>query len=312
MLSTISSNSRRGISRFARAVRENWQLFVLLAPGFIYVLIFHYIPMYGVQIAFKNYSTRLGIWGSNWVGLKHFMRFLEYPAFAQIVSNTLALSLYSIATFPCAVIAAMLLNELNNMKFKRVVQMVSYAPHFISTVVLVGMIDIFFSRSNGLINNLVEALGGTRFDYITSSACFPHLYVWSGVWQNLGWNTIIYLAALSGVSVEMQEAARIDGASRAQIVCHINLPTILPTVMTMLILSCGNVLSVGFEKVFLMQNSLNLDASQVISTYVYEVGINGAQFSYSTAIGLFNTVVNVLVLILVNNISRRLSAVSIW
>lgn len=299
-------------ARIKKMLRENWQLYVLLLPGFLYVFIFNYMPMYGIQIAFKNYSTRLGIWGSKWVGLKHFERFLTYPAFKQIITNTLTLSLYSIATFPCAVVTALLINELDNQKFKRTVQMISYAPHFISTVVICGMINIFFSRSNGLINNVIELFGGTRYDFITDPNCFPHLYVWSGVWQGLGWGTIIYLAALAGVSTEMQEAARIDGASRLQIIWYINLPTILPTVMTMLILNCGSVLSVGFEKVYLMQNSLNLEASQVISTYVYEVGINGAQFSYSAAIGLFNTVVNIIILTIVNSISRKLSSVSIW
>ena len=174
------------------------------------------------------------------------------------------------------------------------------------------MLKIFFARSNVLINNVIEMLGGARYDFLSDPGCFPHIYVWSGVWQGLGWNTIIYLAALAGVSPEIQEAARIDGANRLQIMWYVNLPTIMPTVMTMLILSCGSVLSVGFEKVYLMQNSLNLSASEVISTYVYEVGVNGAQFSYSSAIGLFNTVVNIVILMLVNALSRRLSSVSIW
>ena len=312
MQSTFQQSRRSLTKRFIRRLAEDWPLYVLLLPGFAYVLVFNYFPMYGVQIAFKDYSTRLGIWGSKWVGVKHFARFLSYPAFLRIVLNTLTLSLYSIATFPCAVIAALLINELDNARFKRAVQMISYAPHFISTVVICGMLKIFFARSNGLINNVIEMLGGARYDFLSDPRCFPHIYVWSGVWQGLGWNTIIYLAALSGVSPEIQEAARIDGANRLQIVWYVNLPTILPTVMTMLILSCGSVLSVGFEKVYLMQNSLNLGASEVISTYVYEVGVNGAQFSYSSAIGLFNTVVNIVVLMMVNALSRRLSQISIW
>ena len=312
MQSTSVKSKRPLPARIGRRLAEDWPLYVLLLPGFAYILVFNYFPMYGVQIAFKDYSTRLGIWGSKWVGFKHFVRFLSYPAFFQIIVNTLTLSLYSIATFPCAVIAALLINELDSARFKRVVQMISYAPHFISTVVICGMLKIFFARSNGLINNVIEMLGGARYDFLSDPGCFPHIYVWSGVWQGLGWNTIIYLAALSGVSPEIQEAARIDGANRLQIVWYVNLPTILPTVMTMLILSCGSVLSVGFEKVYLMQNSLNLSASEVISTYVYEVGVNGAQFSYSSAIGLFNTVVNIVILMLVNALSRRLSSVSIW
>ena len=312
MQSTSVKSKRPLPARIGRRLAEDWPLYVLLLPGFAYILVFNYFPMYGVQIAFKDYSTRLGIWGSKWVGFKHFVRFLSYPAFFQIIVNTLTLSLYSIATFPCAVIAALLINELDSARFKRVVQMISYAPHFISTVVICGMLKIFFARSNGLINNVIEMLGGARYDFLSDPGCFPHIYVWSGVWQGLGWNTIIYLAALAGVSPEIQEAARIDGANRLQIMWYVNLPTIMPTVMTMLILSCGSVLSVGFEKVYLMQNSLNLSASEVISTYVYEVGVNGAQFSYSSAIGLFNTVVNIVILMLVNALSRRLSSVSIW
>ena len=312
MQSTSVKSKRPLPARIGRRLAEDWPLYVLLLPGFAYILVFNYFPMYGVQIAFKDYSTRLGIWGSKWVGFKHFVRFLSYPAFFQIIVNTLTLSLYSIATFPCAVIAALLINELDSARFKRVVQMISYAPHFISTVVICGMLKIFFARSNGLINNVIEMLGGARYDFLSDPGCFPHIYVWTDVWQGLGWNTIIYLAALAGVSPEIQEAARIDGANRLQIVWYVNLPTIMPTVMTMLILSCGSVLSVGFEKVYLMQNSLNLSASEVISTYVYEVGVNGAQFSYSSAIGLFNTVVNIVILMLVNALSRRLSSVSIW
>ena len=312
MQSTSVKSKRPLPARIGRRLAEDWPLYVLLLPGFAYILVFNYFPMYGVQIAFKDYSTRLGIWGSKWVGFKHFVRFLSYPAFFQIIVNTLTLSLYSIATFPCAVIAALLINELDSARFKRVVQMISYAPHFISTVVICGMLKIFFARSNGLINNVIEMLGGARYDFLSDPKCFAHIYVWSGVWQGLGWNTIIYLAALAGVSPQIQEAARIDGANRLQIVWYVNLPTIMPTVMTMLILSCGSVLSVGFEKVYLMQNSLNLSASEVISTYVYEVGVNGAQFSYSSAIGLFNTVVNIVILMLVNALSRRLSSVSIW
>ncbi len=310
---SASHDQRRSLTaRLSKAIQNDWQHYLLVLPGVLYVLVFNYIPMYGVQIAFKNFSARLGIWGSEWVGFKHFLRFVNYPAFEEIVLNTLTLSLYSIATFPCALILALMLNELDNQKFKRTVQMISYAPHFISTVVICGMIKLFFGRSSGLVNNIIELFGGARFDFIASARCFPHIYVWSGVWQGIGWGTIIYLAALSSVSAEMQEAARIDGASRLQIVLHINLPTILPTVMTMLILRCGSVLSVGFEKVYLLQNSLNLDASQVISTYVYEVGIGSAQFSYSAAIGLFNTIVNIIILMIVNTISRKLSSISIW
>lgn len=299
---------RRGL----RLAKRYWQLYLLLLPLLTYLFIFNYIPIYGVQIAFKEFRTNLGIWGSQWVGLKYFIRFVEYRGFGQLVKNTLALSLYSICTFPCAVIFALMLNEVRHTRFKKTVQMISYAPHFISTVVIVAMLKLFTARSTGMFNNIIEFFGGTRFDLLADPKMFPHLYVWSGVWQNLGWGAIIYLAALSGVSQDMVEAALIDGANRLQIVWYVNIPTILPTIVIMLIMNCGNVLSVGFEKVYLMQNPLNLDASQIISTYVYEIGLQGGQFSYSAAIGLFNNVVNILILLLVNKICKRVSDIGIW
>lgn len=295
-----------------RQVLNSWQLYVLILPALLYVLVFNYQPMYGVQIAFKDFRTSKGIWGSNWVGLKHFIRFITYPNFGKIIKNTLSISLYSLATFPCSVILALMINELNAVRFKKTVQMITYAPHFISTVVVCSMITLFFGRSSGIVNNFIELLGGVRTDFLSQPKYFASLYVWSGVWQSVGWGTIIYLSALSGVSPELVEAARIDGASRLRIVLHINIPTILPTVIIMLILSCGSILSVGFEKVYLLQNNLNLDASQIISTYVYEIGLLNAQYSYSTAIGLFNTVVNVILLVIVNAIAKSLSDISIW
>lgn len=295
-----------------RRLCNDWQLYLLVLPAVVYVFLFHYVPMYGVQIAFKNYSTKLGIWNSPWVGLKHFSRFIHYPNFTKIILNTLSITLYSLATFPLPIVVALMMNELDSRRFKKTVQMVSYAPHFISTVVVCSMVSLFLDRSNGIINHLIEALGGARNDWLSVPELFADIYVWSGVWQNTGWGTIIYLAALAGVSDEMHEAARIDGASRLQIVLHINLPSIAPTVITMLILRFGQVMSLGFEKIYLLQNSLNLDASQVISTYVYEIGVRSGQFSYSSAIGLFNTVINVVLLLAVNQISRRVADVSLW
>ncbi len=278
----------------------------------IYVFIFNHIPMYGVLIAFKNYNPGLGVWGSPWVGFDHFVRFLEYPKFWSIVSNTFLLSLYSLAPFPITIIFALLLNELTDIRFKKTVQMISYMPHFFSTVVMCSIILLFTDRSTGVINNLIEFIGLERVDFISSTAWFPSVYVWSGVWQDLGWCSIIYISALSSVSPELIEAARIDGASKLQIMRHIDLPAIVPTIITIQILNCGNILSVGFEKIYLLQNPLNLAVSQVISTYTYEIGLLGAQFSYSAAIGLFNTVVNVAVLCVVNAIAKRVSDVSIW
>lgn len=298
--------------RTLRRMRRKWQLYLLILPAIVSVFIFHYIPIYGVQIAFKNFRSSKGILGSEWVGFKHFARFLAYPDFWKILWNTVRISLYALATFPCPVILALMMNELNSERYKKFMQMVTFAPHFISTVVVCSMVLLFFDRSQGLVNNVIAALGGGRYDFVSSTRYFSSLYVWSGVWQNLGWNAIIYIAALSSVSPELIEAARVDGATRLQIVRYVNFPAILPTVITMLILSAGSLLNVGFEKIYLLQNPLNMEASRVISTYVYEIGLQGGQFSYSTAIGLFNNVVNIVVIILVNGISKRVTRVALW
>lgn len=310
-LQTKESAIDRGRNWF-RSFWKCRQLYVMILPAVVAVFIFHYIPIYGVQIAFRNFRSSLGIWGSPWVGLEHFKRFVQMPFFGRIMKNTIVISLYSLATFPCAVVLALLLNELRNKAFKKTIQMISYAPHFISTVVVCSMLMLFFDKNKGLVNNIIAYIGGERVSFLEQPKYFVSLYVWSGVWSNIGWNTIIYLAALAAVSPELIEAARMDGASRIQILCHIHFPSILPTVITMLILSTGNILNVGFEKIYLLQNPLNLDASQVISTYVYEVGMGSHQFSYSAAIGLFNNVVNVLCIILVNRISRAVTQISMW
>lgn len=287
-------------------------LYVFMLPAIIYLLLFNYMPMYGVQIAFKDFSNKAGILGSPWVGLKHFINFIKYPNFALLLKNTFILGLYSLATFPCAIIFALLLNEVRNAKVKKTVQMISYIPHFLSTVVVCSMLQLFFHPSQGVVNVIIERLGGNGKDFLAIADYFADIYVWSGVWQQIGWNSIIYVAALAGISGELVEAARVDGAGRLRVIWHIYIPGILPTIVIMLILSCGNVLSVGFEKVFLLQNSLNLSASQVISTYVYEIGLKSGQFSYSSAIGLFNNVVNVIVLSAVNYIAKKLSGTGIW
>ncbi|MGI5898299.1 MAG: ABC transporter permease [Christensenellales bacterium] len=299
-------------SKLHLEIQRSWQLYLLILPSIVTVFIFHYIPIYGVQIAFKNFRTSLGIIGSEWVGLKHFIRFLSYRDFWQIMGNTVAISLYSLATFPCSVIFALMINEIDNKAYKRTVQMLSYAPHFVSTVVVCSMVLLFLDRSNGIINTLLEMLGFARRDFMTQPDSFYSIYVWSGVWKSLGWGTIIYLAALSSVSPELIEAAKIDGASRMQIVMRVNLPSILPTIITVFILNTGSILSVGFEKIFLLQNALNLERSRVISTYVYEIGIQGGQFSYSSAIGLFNNAINIICITLVNVLSKRLTQVSLW
>lgn len=296
----------------ARRILDHWQIYLLILPTLVYFFIFYYMPMSGLQIAFRDYRVSKGIWGSNWAGMKYFIKFFNHPQCWSIIRNTLTLSLYTLATFPLSIIAALLINEIRSNAFKKTVQMVTYAPHFISTVVIVAMINLFMNQSTGLFNGVIRAFGGDTVDFLGNSAYFSHIYVWSGVWQDLGWGTIIYLATLSSVSPELHEAAYIDGANRMQIIWHVNIPSILPTIVIMLIMQCGRILSVGFEKVLLLQNSLNLDVSQVISTYTYELGLRGGQYSYSTAIGLFNTIVNVVMLVIVNTISKRLSDVALW
>lgn len=300
------------LATFKHRLLKYWQLYLLVLPTILYLILFNYVPMYGVQIAFRKFSARKGIVGSQWVGLYYFQKFIEHPDFAKIVINTLRITLLSLLTFPCSVILALMINEVRHSWFKRTVQMVTYAPHFISTVVVCSMIHLFLDRSNGIVNYAIAALGYEPIAFMGLPGAFPLIYVISGVWQHIGWDSIIYISALSGVSQEYVEAARIDGANRLQIIWHINVKTILPTIMIMLIMRCGSIMSVGFEKVFLLQNSLNLETSQVISTYVYQLGLLNGEMSYSAAIGLFNTVVNILMLVLVNTIVRKLSEISLF
>lgn len=291
-------------------IKKYWPLFTLLLPALIYTIIFCYGPMYGIIIAFKDFKPKLGYWGSAW-GLDHFKRFLSYPDFWKMIGNTLSISLYSLATFPCAIILALLLNEVRNLRFKKTVQMVTYAPYFLSTVVMCGLITMMVGRE-GLLGRLYEVLTGQSENLLTIPRYFSSIYVWSGVWQSTGWGTIIYIAALSGVPGELVEAAKIDGAGRLRIIRHINIPCIMPTIVITFIMSTGSILSVGLEKIFLLQNDLNMQASNVLSTYTYQVGLIGGQFSYSTAIGLFNTVVNVIMLLLANAICKKVSGTGIW
>lgn len=303
---------QRSLRQVGKRLKESWQWYLLLLPALAYVIIFYYGPMYGVQIAFRNYRPTKGIWGSNWVGFKHFIRFFEYPYFWMMIKNTLSITLYSLATFPCAIIFALLLNELGNLKVKKTIQMVTYMPHFLSEVVVCSLVILFLDRTAGPINNLIEALGGTRTAFLSDPSAFSTIYVWSGVWQNIGWSSILYISALAAVPVEHHEAARIDGANRFQIMWNINLPSIMPTIIITFLLRMGGLMNVGFSKIYLLQNSLNLDTSTVISTYVYEIGLLGGQFSYSTAIGLFNNVVNITILLLANKITSLVSETSLF
>lgn len=296
-------------------VRRHRQLYLLLLLPLSYLILFHYVPMYGVTLAFRNYDISLGILHSKWVGLENFFRFFSSYMLARVLKNTLVISLYSIlAGFPLPIIFALALNLMRNQKYKKFVQVVTYAPHFISTTVIVGMMMALLNCHSSMYATIYKALVGTfPNDVFGSDTAFPHLYVLSGVWQNLGWDAIIYVAALSGVSLELHEAAEIDGASRFQRVIHIDLVAILPTASILLIMNSGNILSVGFEKVYLLQNDINLRASETIATYVYKVGLTGSMdFSYSTAIGFFNSVVNMGLLVIVNSITGRLSQTSLF
>jgi putative aldouronate transport system permease protein len=298
---------------FRRTFRKNWELYLLITPVVLYFFIFDYLPMYGIQIAFKNFVAAKGIWASEWIGFDHFERFFKSFYFDRLILNTLGISLYQLAIgFPIPLILALLLNEVGNRHFKRFVQTVTYAPHFLSTVVMVGLIIIFLSPQNGIINHLITFFGGERISFMTEPEWFKSIYVFSGVWQGMGWSSIIYLAALAGIDPTLHEAAKVDGASRLQRIWKINLPGIMPTVVILLILNVGQIMGVGFEKIYLMQNDLNIESSEVISTYVYTQGILGAQYSFSAAVGLFNSLVNLVLLVLVNRIAKKVNETSLW
>lgn len=292
---------------------RNYDLYLMVIPGVLYYILFHYWPMYGLQIAFRNFNPALGITGSPWVGLKYFEKFVTGYNFWTLLSNTFLISFYSLlAGFPIPIILALLLNSNKHSKFKKTVQMVTYAPHFISTVVMVSMLNVFFGQSMGLINNLREMLGLDRVLYLGLPQYFRHMYVWSGIWQNMGWNAIIYISALAGVSQDLHEAATVEGATRLQRIWHIDIPHILPTATILLIMNSGSLLSVGFDKVYLMQNSQNLRHAQVISTYVYEMGLLKNQMSFSSAVGLFNSIVSFVMLMTVNQICKKIGQTSLW
>lgn len=305
--------NRRPSTLASKRIRANWLLYLFLAPAVIYIAVFHYAPIYGIQLAFKDFDPVLGIWNSPWVGLKYFNRFFTSPRFSQILSNTISLSLYGlIAGFPAPIIMAMILHYTPNIRLRRFAQTVTYAPHFISTVVIVGMMSAFMSPNSGFINTIIVKLGGEPIYFFGKASWFRHIYVWSDVWQSTGWGSVIYLAALAGVNPEHHESAIIDGANKLQRIIHIDLPAIMPTTLILLILSVGNIMNVGFEKTYLLQNSLNLKASEVISTYTYKIGLLQAEYEYSTAIGLFNNIINFSLVLLVNRVSRALSGNSLW
>lgn len=295
-----------------KSVKKYYWLYLFVLPAIVWYAMFCYAPMGGVVIAFKRFTGALSIWESPWVGLKWFESFFKSYFVKTTIKNTLVLSFYTLLTFPIPIAFALVLNEMKHERIKSLVQTIMYAPHFISIVVLVSMINLFFATDGGFVNRIIEALGGTPIEFLQNSKTFSHMYVWSGVWQNLGWNCIIYVAALSAVDPALHEAAMLDGASRMQRILHINLPTIMPTIIIMLIMRVGHIMSVGADKVLLMKNDLNADAAQIISTYVYERGLIQGDFSYSTAVGLFVNVINLLMILLVNKISAKVSETSLF
>jgi len=290
-----------------------WQLYVMLLLPVAYVLIFSYIPMGGVIIAFKNYSIKKGMWRSDNVGLKHFINFIKTPNFSLLLRNTLYLSLFSLVVgFPAPIILALMLNECGSKTYKKTVQMITYAPYFISTVVLAGLIINFLSLRTGMVNNVIKLFGGREINFMGTASMFRTIFVVSGVWKGMGYGAVLYIATLASVDQSIVEASIVDGASRLRRVWHVDLPTIAPTIMIQLILSVGGIMSLGFEKVFLLQNPVNLEVSEVISTFVYKRGLTQFQYSYATAVGLFNSLVNFVLIILANRTARIVSVSSLW
>ncbi|WP_410513813.1 ABC transporter permease subunit [Paenibacillus sp. BR2-3] len=295
-----------------RKILGSYQLYLLVLPVVVYFVLFQYVPMYGVLIAFKDFSPTKGILGSPWVGFEHFQRFFDSYSFWTIIKNTLGLSVVSLVVgFPLPIILALLMNQLMVKRFKKFVQTVLYAPHFISIVVLVGMMFVFLSQ-NGVVNTMISSAGGERISFMSDPAWFKPLYILSGVWQETGFACIIYLAALSGVNPETHEAAIVDGANKWQRILNVDIPVLIPTAVILLILACGNIMNVGFEKAYLMQTPLNQPSAEIISTYVYKVGLQQAQYSFSAAVGLFNSVINLILLLFVNGIAKRLSGSGLW
>lgn len=292
---------------------HHWQLYVLMLPLIVFFILFKYVPMYGIQIAFRDFSPTLGFWNSPWVGLRHFQRFFSSPDFKIVIKNTLTISLLNLAFgFPLPIIISLLLNQVRARRYKHLVQNMIYAPYFISTVVMVGILQAFLSPSTGIINQILIKLGGESIFFMGEPQYFKAIYVISEIWQTTGWGTVIYLAALSGVSPDLYEAAVVDGATKWQRMIRIDLPCIMPTAIIQLILSTGKMFSIGYEKIFLMQNSLNRTVSEVISTYEYKQGILQSQFGYSAAIGLFNAVINLVILLTVNYLANKYSETSLW
>lgn len=303
----------KGLRSFGKRFWRTTALYLFVLPGLVFYAIFKYYPIYGSQIAFRDYSPYLGFSGSEWVGLENFQRFFNSPDFLEIIRNTLLINVTNlIIGFPFPILLALMLNQLSNQKIKKFVQTVTYAPYFISMVVLVGMMYTMFSPFSGVVNLAVKATGHDAIFFMGDPDLFVPMYVFSNIWQNCGWSAVVYIAALAGVSPELHESAIVDGAGRLKRIWYIDLPCILPTIVTMLILTAGQLLTIGFEKSYLMQNSMNLSVSEVLSTYTYKRGLLGGDFSYATAVELFQSAINFIILMFVNRLSRRLTDTSLW
>lgn len=303
----------RNSSKFVNYMREYWQYYALILPAVVFLAIFAYAPMYGIQIAFRDYKAKQGYWGSEWVGLKHFIRFVSSENFWPLIRNTLAISVANLVwTMGLSIIVSLMLNEVRQKKTKAFIQMVTYAPYFMSVMVVVSMVKVFTDPDSGIVNLILGLFGKEPINFLLKKEWFVPLHVISCVWQDLGFATIIYLATLAGVDPQIVEAATVDGANRFQKIIHIDLPTIFPTIVTLFILNCGGLLNVGYERVLLMQSPLTMEVADTISTYVYRLGIEGGQFSYTTAIGLFNSIVNVILVVTANKLSKTLTETSLW
>ena len=296
------------------ALKRDWQLWVMILPALAYIIIFCYGPMYGIQLAFRRYDFSKGLTGGDWVGLKYFMQYFQSPMFGTTLRNTFVISFFSLRCgFPVPILLALVINSLRQQKLRRVVQTAVYMPYFISTVVMVAILQILLSPSTGVVSGLLKSshLIPQSVNLLGTPGAFVPVYVLSGIWQSAGWNSIIFIAALSSVDGQLYDAARVDGANRFKQVIHVELPALVPTIVILLIMNMGRVLSVGFEKVFLMQNDMNISVSEVISTYVFNIGVQSGQFSFGSAVGLFNTIVNFVFLMIANMVSRKTADISL-
>lgn len=308
-----ASKRKRILHKSLLQMKKSWQLYVVILLPLLFLIVFRYVPMYGIILGFKQYFVTKGILGSPWAGLKHFEYFFQSPLLPRLLVNTISISLYSLlAGFPIPIILALSLNEVKNLMFKKSIQMITYAPYFISTVVMVSIVMQFLNPTFGIINVAIKSTGAEAINFMGIPKAFIHIYVWSGIWQYMGYSSVIYIAALASIDPEVTQASIVDGATKLQRIWHIDLPGIMPTAVILLILNVGQLMNVGFEKVYLMQNNLNMSTADVISTYVYRMGLLNSQFSYATAVGLFNSVVNLFLLFSINQLAKRFGDTSLW